>query len=231
MLDQAFDALKSYDWGMDPKVLQPLDEAIVTTRGDAAARKELEAKLVAALKSATTRDAKDVVCRALRAIGTATAVPALAELLADDKLSHMARYALERIPAPEAGQAMLAALAKVSGKVKVGLITSLGVRGGDASILPLEALLADRDAAVAKAAACALGVIGSLAAAKALVTTKPNTTIKAAVADATMACAEKLLAGGNKVAAKASYEKVLADNPSKPVQQAATRGLQACAGR
>ena len=42
MLDQAFDALKTYDWGTDRKVLNPIDEAVVATHDDAAARKELE---------------------------------------------------------------------------------------------------------------------------------------------------------------------------------------------
>ncbi len=36
-------------------------------------------------------------------IGTAESVPALAALLPDKDLSHMARYALERIPAPGSG--------------------------------------------------------------------------------------------------------------------------------
>jgi len=231
MLDQAFEALKTYDWGVDPKVLQPIQEAILTSRGDAAARKDLEARLAAVLKTEVPRAAKDAVCRALKIVGTAAAVPALAALLSDEQLSHMARYALERIPAPEAGQALLAALPKIGGKLKVGLISSLGVRREIAAIAPLQTLLADSDPTVAQAAAHALGVIGSLAAAKALVTAKPSAATKAAIADASMECAEELLAGGNKIAAKATYEKLLGGNPSKPVLVAATRGMQACAAK
>ncbi len=202
-----------------------------STHGDAAARKDLETRLAAVLKTEASRDAKDVVCRALKTIGTAASVPALAALLADEKLSHMARYALERIPAPEAGQALRTALPKVSGKLKIGMITSLGVRGEEASLAPLQALLADSDAAVAQAAAYALGDIGSLAAAKALVTAKSSAGTKVAIADASMECAENLLASGNKVAAKATYEKLLASSPSKSVKDAATRGMQACAAK
>ena len=44
----------------------------------------------------------DYVCRVLRVIGTADSVPALAGLLAERNLSHMARYALQDNPAPEA---------------------------------------------------------------------------------------------------------------------------------
>jgi len=230
-LDKAYEALKTYDWGMDPNVLQPIDEAIITTHGDAAARKDLETRLIAVLKTEVPQAAKDAVCRALKTIGTAASVPALAALLADEKLSHMARYALERIPGPEAGQAMLTALPKVSGKLKIGMISSLGVRGEEAALAPLQALLTDSDAAVAQAAAYALGDIGSLAAAKALVTAKPSAGTKSAIADASMECAENLLASGNKVAAKATYEKLLAGSPSKPVKDAASLGMKACAAK
>ena len=44
-----------------------------------------------------------------------------------------------------------------------------------------------------------------------------------------MQCAEGLLAGGNKDAAKATYEKLLGNSPSEVVKVAATRGLQMCA--
>lgn len=230
-LDKAFEALKTYDWGVDPNVLIPIDDAIVATHTDAAARKELETRLIAVLKTEVPQAAKDTVCRVLKTIGTAASVPALAALLGDEKLSHMARYALERISAPEAGQALLTALPKATGKVKIGIISSLGARGEDASVVPLQALLADSDPACAQAAALALGAIRSLAAAKVLVTAKPTAGNKTAMADASMACAENLLASGNKAAAKATYEKLLGSSPSELVKLAATRGLQACAAK
>ena len=228
-LDKAIEALKTYNWGVDPNVVRPIDDAIITTHTDAAARKDLETRLIAVLKTEAPQAAKDAVCRALKTIGTAAAVPALAPLLADEKLSHMARYALERIPAPEAGQALRDALPKVGAKLKLGIIASLGVRGEATSIAPLQAQLANSDPAIAAAAAHALGAIRSLEAAKALVAAKPAAGTKDAIADASMACAETLLSTGNKGAAKATYEKVLANTPSKAAKEAATRGLQACA--
>ena len=201
-LDKAFDALKTYDWGMDPNNIKAIDDAIVATHTDAAARKELEARLIAALATEAPRAAKDAVCRALKTIGTAAAVPALAALLADDKLSHMARYALERITGPEAGQALRESLPKVAAKLKIGVLSSLGARGEATSLPPLTVLLADGDAAVAVAAAHAVGDIGSLEAAKVLLTAKAAAGSKAAIADASMNCAEHLLAAGNKGAAK-----------------------------
>ncbi len=228
MLEKEFDALKTYEWGVDPKVLQPINEAIVSSHEDAAARKDLEARLIAELGSEKPRAAKDAVCRTLKIIGTAASVPALSALLLDEELTHMARYAMESNPAPEAGKALLAALPKANAKTKIGIISSLGVRREAAAVEPLQGLLVSSDPAIAHAAARGLGAIGSLAAAKALVTAKPSAVTKAAVADASLECAENLLASGNKAAAKATYEKLLASQPSKPVLNAATRGLQAC---
>src|SRR5690606_11698463 len=69
-LDKAFEALKTYDWGADRGALNPIDDAVVAALGDSAARKALEARLAAALTTGISRDAKDVVCRALRIMGT-----------------------------------------------------------------------------------------------------------------------------------------------------------------
>ncbi|HWB03139.1 MAG TPA: HEAT repeat domain-containing protein [Verrucomicrobiales bacterium] len=230
MLDKAFEALKTYDWGMDPKLIQPIDEAIVSTHGDAAARKDLESRLIAALQGEAPRAAKDAVCRALRTIGTAASVPALAALLADEKLSHMARYALQCIPAPEAEKALAEALSKVGGKLKIGVISSLGVRRSAAAVAPLQAPLADSDPVIARAAACALGTIGSPEANQALTAAKARPETKDAIADSMLECAENLLAAGKKQEAKAAYEKILSDSPSKAVKIAAERGAAACAG-
>lgn len=229
MLDQAFAALKTYDWGQDPKVLSPIDQAIVATQGDTAARQDLEQRLAAALKTDISFDAKQVLCRYLMIVGTAASVTTLADLLADEKLSHMARYALERIPAPEAGQALRDSLSRLSGLLKIGVISSLGVRQEDASVSALAALLADSDVAVAKAAACGLGAIRSSVAAQALSESKPSEGAHAAATDAKLACAESLLADGNNKDALVIYRSLAAGDQPKHVKLAATRGMLACA--
>jgi HEAT repeat protein len=225
-LNQAFEALKTFDWGVDPEVLKPIDEAIVASHSDPAARKDLEDRLIAALKSVLPQPAKGAVCRALRIIGTAAAVPALASMLADEKLSHMARYALERIPGAEACSALLAALPKSSGKIQLGIISSLGVHGESAAIAPLTGLLDNGDPLVSAAAACALGDIGTPDAAKAVTTAKPTSATQTAFADASLVCGEKLLASGEKAAAKTTYEKLVANTPTALVKAAATRGIE-----
>jgi len=232
MLDQAFEALKTYDWGADPKALNPIEEAIVATQGDAAARKELEDRLAAVLKTDISRDAKDFVCRKLRVVGTAASVPTLAELLPDKENSHMARYALERISAPEAAQAMRDALPKLDGELKMGVIGSLGVRKDMASVPVLTTLLGDADAKVARSAALALGAIRAPEAIKALRGAKPESAeSKIAVIDALLACAEELAVAGKRAEAMAIYKDFMGEDQPKHVRLAATRGMLASAGK
>ena len=69
----------------------------------------------------------------------------LAALLTDPDLSHMARYALEPMPYPQAGEALLAALAKTNGSGQIGIINSLGFREEKESAADLIKLLKDPD--------------------------------------------------------------------------------------
>lgn len=230
MLDQAFETLKTYDWGMDRNLLQPVEQAIVKSHGDANARKDLEKRLLAIMQSGAPRAAKDYACRALRVVGTAASVPVLAGLLPDENLSHMARYALERIDGPQAGQALRQALPKLAPKLKIGVISSLGSRGEAESVPLLQGLLGDSDPSLARAAAWALGAIGSPQAHKALASGKQTDATQAVIADALLARAATQLSGGDKQAAKATYQRILAGKPSKSVQAAATSGLAACNG-
>jgi HEAT repeat protein len=226
-LDKAFDTLKTYDWGMDGNLLNPINDAIIASHGDAAATTELESRLAAVLKTAAPRDAKDFVCRKLALIGTAASVPVLAEFLPDKDNSHMARYALERIPAPEAAEALRSALEKVGGALKIGMISSLGSRRDVASVPAIAALLGDADSAIAIAAAHALGDIGNKEAATALakVLKSAPAAVKPAVADASLVCAEQLLAQGDKASAIAVYKSLGGSDQPKHVRLAAKQGL------
>jgi HEAT repeat protein len=232
MLDQAFEALKSYDWGADRNLLNPIEEAVVATHNDSAARRELEARLAAVLATDASRDAKDYVCRKLMQIGSAASVPALAALLAQADHSHMARFALERIGAPEAGQALREALPQLSGALKIGVISSLGARRDKASIAALAELVDGADAFVAKSAAEALGAIGSADALVALKDLRPaSSEASGAAVDAQLACAEQLLANDQKTQALAVYKSLAGHDQPKHVRLAATRGMLACAAK
>ena len=226
-VDQAFETLKTYDWGADREALKPIDQAIIATQSDAAARKALEKRLVDALASGISRSAQDYVCRKLRVVGTAQSVEALAALLPAEETSHIARYALERIPDEKAAAAMRNALPKVGSKLKPGIIGSLGVRRDAKSIAVISKLLGDSDTQVAKAAAQSLGLIGTSAAAKELSKFARNASanMKIPVADACLVCAEQLLADGKKSEAVALYKELKGDDLPPHVKAAATKGM------
>lgn len=230
MLDAAFDALKKYDWGTDRAPVAPIEAAVAAAHGKADVQKDLETRLLAALQSDISRDAKDFVCRMLTIVGSAASVPALAGLLADEQHSHMARFALERIPAAQAAQALRNAVSKVNGKLKIGVISSLGSRRDASAVPALGGLLKDQDASVARAAATALGDIGTVEAAQALQDSQPAAGVtKPAVIDAQLACAEALLAANKAAVALGIYKSLAGDNQGRLVRLAATRGILNCA--
>lgn len=116
--------------------------AAVTSSAQTVASASDEPKLIAVLKSAdASRRDKVVACRELAVIGTKDAVAALAALLGDEKLSHMARYGLEPIPDASVDEAFRAALGTLKGKPLVGVIGSVGVRRDAAAVGLLSDLL------------------------------------------------------------------------------------------
>jgi len=224
-LDDAIAKLAQYDFGSNPDVLGVLSDLVTATRNQPDQRKELAHRLAGVLDSGAAQGAKDFACRQLSVIGTAETVPALARLLTDDKVSHMARYALERIPGPAVDDALRQALGKLQGKLLIGTINSLGNRRDAKSVNDLAGLLGHADPAVAGAAAAALGKIGPAAAetlAKALGTARDE--VRPAVADACITCADALLAQGKKEQSAELYDRVRGAASPKAVRVAATRG-------
>jgi HEAT repeat protein len=167
-----------------------------------------EPGLIAVLKSDAEHREKADACRELAQIGTADAVPTLAAMLADEKLSHMARYALEPIPSPAVDDALRDALGKLKGLRLVGVIGSIGVRHDEKAIVALTAMLKDADTAVAQAAARALGNIGTEKASKALEKTlkRAEATNRLVVYEGLLQCAKTLSAKGGRNRAIAIYD-------------------------
>jgi HEAT repeat protein len=186
-----------------------------------------EAKLIAVLKSDAPRKDKAEACRLLARVGTKQAVPTLAALLTDENLAHMARYALEPISDPAVDVALRDALGKVNGRLRVGVIGSLGVRQDTEAVGPLSALLKDDDPAVAQAAARALGSIGNPAAAEALEgawegkATPPAK--KLAIAEGLFRCVDRLSAHGQRERAVAICDRLLEEQAPAQVREGATR--------
>jgi HEAT repeat protein len=209
-LDAPFTALAGFDWGADAAPLALIDAAVVAAHGDAALTSDLERRLGTIVSGASSRGAREFACRKLSMIGTKAAVPVLAARLGDVDDSHMARFALERIPAPEAAAALRQAMGSLRGDLRIGIISSLGGRRDAASVAPLAELLTG-DATTAAAAAAALGRIATAEADAALAAVTPAPgPVAAAVIDARLACADALLAAGDRSAARAIYEAVAA---------------------
>jgi len=175
------------------------------------AKKNID-KLVAVIKSPDAGQMeKHEALRQLAIFGGRNEIPAIAPLLLDEKLSHMARYALEPMPDPMVDEVLRDALAKAKGKPLVGIIGSIGARKDAGSVDALAKFLADADAGVAQAAARALGRIGTPAAAKAI-DAALNSTAPAnrlAFCEGLFRCAEAMLAAGQREGAIAIYDRLL----------------------
>jgi len=155
---------------------------------------ESEAELLATLRS---DDApffeKTLACKQLAVVGTEAAVPVLAGLLDDEKLSHYARYGLEPIPSPKVDEALLAALSTFKGRHLVGVINSIANRGKPEAIGALAEKLDDADRVAAKAAAHSIARLGTPKAGEVL-----GKALSAEFASACLVCGKTLAEQGHR---------------------------------
>ncbi len=185
-----------------------------------------EKKLIGVLESDAPFFEKAKACQRLAVIGTRKSVPVLAGLLADEKLAHYARFALEPIPDPLVDETLRAATGKLEGKLLVGVINSIGVRRDAKALDGLKELLGAGDTGVAAAAAAALGRIGTPEAAEALKRALAGAAadLRPAIADACLPCAEVLLAHGKRDESVALYDAVRRAKLPRHIRLAALRG-------
>ncbi len=204
-------------------LVAPLAAADNATRTKAHAEQQ---KQITVLLGNVPSAEKAAACKRLAIIGDSEAVPALAALLPDAKLSSWARIALEVIPGPAADEALRAASGTLHGRLLVGVINSLGVRRDPKAVDLLIGRLRDHDNDVAAAAAVALGHIGgerAVAAVRQAVASGPKE-VRAAAAEGTILFAERFLAAGNAAEATKLYDEVRAADLPKQLVLDATRG-------
>lgn len=228
-LDNALKGVASYEYGKDAEPLRAAEQIVVAAATEPQQRVAVEQRLLTVLAGSATRDAKEFVCRQLFIVGTPKCIPALEGLLADPALSHMARYVLGRLEYPEALAALERALANTSGPLRIGIVTTLGERRYAPAVPGLARLLESADPALVRAAAAALGTIGSEAAAQALDGTRAQSSgqRRAAIDDALLACADRSLAESENARAMAIYRRLYAPDQPQPLRVAALRGLVA----
>jgi HEAT repeat protein len=232
-LNAAFAALKAYQAGSPRGALMAIDDAVSRASRSPQERLEMERRVMAVLVDAGyPTAAREYACSKLKLIGSKHSVAGLEKLLSAPELFDAARNALESIPGAEASAALRKSLRQLSGRQKAGVIHSLGTRRDESSIATLRAMLNDANPEVAGAAAGALGAIGTTKSASALraFLKKAPAHLKSQVADAMLACAERLIRAGKHKDARALYL-AISDSPQPAhIRKAAELGLTHIAG-
>jgi len=226
-LQELLGKVKTYDWGQSRLALTEVSEIIKKAQGDKDQLAKIEKALLGVLESDATRAGKQFVCRELSIIGTEQSVPALAEMLAGEETSDMARYALERIPGSAVDEALRGSLRKAKGNARIGIINSLGQRRDKGSVKVLSRILGRPNQEAAMAAAAALGQIADSQAAESLAEAKNKAEGKLllVVLDAYLKCADKLVADGDKIKAMGIYKELQKEGMPKPIRTAALTGM------
>ena len=213
-----------YKFGQSRKALSSIEAAI--RKASPAEQKTIEDNLLAALANPkATFECKQFVCRMLRRIGSDKSVAPLGKLLTDEKLSHMARFALQRMPSDKVDLVLRDALGKVNDKLKVGIVSSIADRRDAKAVGALAKLVSSSNADLAGAALAALGRIGGTEAAAAIGGATVGKALQATKADAYLMCADALVAEGKTAAAAAIFNKLSAAGNPKMVRVAAFQGL------
>ncbi len=225
-LDTAFEKLVSLELGQDLQIFAPIQQAVTQSHVDAQIRTDLETRLIAVLHGNATDLAKEFACRDLAIVGADDAIPALAELLPNARLSHMARYALEGIGGPLAAESLREMLGRTEGRQQVGVVISLGRLADADSVSSLAALLAQENQELREVTLVALGRIGNVSATEALkhFALQAPAPLRSVVIDAELDAAESLCQQKEYGAAAELYES-LQSADSERVRAAAFRGL------
>jgi HEAT repeat protein len=165
----------------------------------------------------------------LERIGREESVDAVAAVLGDrdDVVREAATRTLANNPSPKATTKLTKALATATGRTKIGLLNALGYRDDPAAVAAIGKELATSDETTAIAAARALGRIPAAQAARALALARAGTkgAVRAAIADAQLVHADRLLKNGKPADAAAIYKELNAAGEARPVRLAALRGM------
>ena len=214
----------TWEFDKDRQALWAIEEDIRTSAGGRLL--QIEAAMVKAMTDPScTYAGRQWVCRMLRGMGTAQSVPALAAMLKDAKLSHMARFALQDMPAAEAGAALIAALDEVEGDLKIGVIGSLGLRGEESAAAKIAPLMQSENRMMAEAAIRALSHFSNREAGMALVQTQVAPELEALRLDAILMCTDTMLARGRTEFAAGIYERMTGAEYPVFIRLAAYGGL------
>lgn len=191
-----------------------------------------EQQLISVLTTSATLQQKDAACAQLKRTGSAASVPALAALLVNSELSHSARYALESLPAPEAGAALADALDETTGLLQAAILASMQARRELPSLEKLNELVRESDEHVASAAASALGKSADPRAAELLaaaLTISQSKSVASSIYDALLEIAHDQLRNQKSAEASSTFNLLLGGEVPAEIRAAAIAGLIASA--
>jgi len=219
-----YSAIASYDFGQSREALASIEAEIRSMPANMVPK--IETQLLKALNTpGASVAAQQFCCRMLRRIGSAQSVPSLARLLADPALSHMARFALQLMPAPEAGDALRKAVTELDGDLRTCVIGSLGLRGERGAVVELAPLASANDRQTAEAAIKALGRIGGQRSARALQAAEVLRALRTERDDALLMCADSLVARNRTERALSIYQALGTPEHSTWIRIAAYQGM------
>lgn len=167
--------LQDLDYSGDQSALAALDRDLNAAGTDLQKLTAMEARLVALLRRTDASiAARQAACQRLGTVWAATGAPSasalelLKAMLVDDRETDIGRLTLERTPGAAVDTLLVDAAGKTTGRIRLGIIQTLTARAPVSAVAALATLLGDQDPATAKAAATALGQIGTAAALAAL---------------------------------------------------------------
>jgi type 1 glutamine amidotransferase/HEAT repeat protein len=226
-IDQLFEKVAAYEYGRSREALVNLTEYLRMASVASKLRQQNEKRLMQLLASNTTLAGKQFICEQLSLIGSKDSVPTLVRMLQDSASSDMARFALERIPDAAVDKALRQALSQTTGRIRVGIINTLGQRRDEKAVSDLSKLVDGSDSLAAAAAISALGKIGGDKATRVLTRAKDKTSgaLNTLVCDAYLSCADMLLQQGENDKALTIYSQLNTPQFSEPIRYAALRGM------
>ena len=225
-MEKILDILAAYEYDNSRSWMPDLQSLMMNLYNNSEAIDEIEPLMIAFLQSDATAAGKQYVCRELGVIGTASSVPVLSKMLLTPGMEGTALLALQRIPGTEADQALLKVLEGGDEWLQISAINSLAARQVADAIVPLTKRMYSDNERLALSAIAALGVIGGKEAAKKLNDHgyEAPASLKWAIIDARLKCADRMIEGGDMKNAAKIYEQVYQTNPPQTLKYNALAG-------
>lgn len=206
-----------YESGQNAEPLRKMEQLLREAAGKPKMRAEMEAALAKLLAPTATFEARRFACQQLNAFGTDASLPALAELLKDEKTAGIACLAMSSNRSPAAGETLRNALAGARGTARVQIVSALGNHQDKKAVKAVAALARDAEPLLANTAILALGKIGGPEARSVIAALRKEAkpAVAIAVAEATLRIVEQLAAAGDrKTGAPLAGELLAASQPA-----------------